>query len=136
MVHTSSAQKGSKITDTSTLAVLSVSQKHSGEKMWKQMKERPKSLIADWLKNEVGAKEILEIRTPTITAGTMQAIVRIDKSHLGKVLTQSGRGGIFSRPWYEKLGTPPGAVPVREFRAVPILLEQDLASSLQITRRC
>ena len=47
VVHTSSAQKGSKITDTSTLAVLSVTQKHSGEKTWKRMKERPKSLIAD-----------------------------------------------------------------------------------------
>ena len=131
VVHTSSAKRGGQTTDTSVLVVLSVSQKHSGDQKWKQMKEKPKSLIADWLKNEVGAKEILEIRTPSITAGTMQAVVRVDKSHLGKVLTQSGRGGIFSRPWYEKQETPPGTVPVREFRSVPIPLEQDLASSLR-----
>ena len=132
VVHTSSAQKGGKITDTSKLVVLSVSQKHSGDQTWKQMRERPRSLIADWLKSEVGANEILEIRTPSITDGTMQTVVRVDQSLHRKVLTLSGRGGIFSRPWYEKQETSPGTETVREFRSVPIPLERDLASSLRM----
>ena len=104
------------------------------------MRERPRSLIAVWLKSEVGANEILEIRTPSITDGTMQTVVRIDQSLHRKVLTLSGRGGIFSRPWYEKQETSPGTETVREFRSVPIPLERDLASSLRMAeaqgRKC
>ena len=95
---------------------------------WDSALQNPKRVFGAWLRNTAGVESVIEIQRPSLVGDKLQAVVVLKKGSRDPCLKASGKGeGVFTRVFVERETDHME----REFRTVPVPLEQDLASALR-----
>ena len=125
------APRGGVVAASSVKMAISFAKRHTAKEVWDKACLNPKGVVRAWLRDNTEAGDIPDMLPPRWESDSVQVIVVMKGAGQTSVLRAAGVGGVFSRRWYPK--REDGEMQMdgeleKEFRTVPLPLEQDLES--------